>query len=192
MFTGNRGCLVDDKGRLARHHAGRLWITCVTSYRGWTSPLDRPRHWTPLFFLDDAVALAAGHRPCGLCRRDEYRSYQSAVTAGLGRDAPVKAAELDAILAVERLRHGRGLNRSNDRKLWTEDIDKLPDGTVVLAADGDPLLLMSQTLRPFTFAGWTGQISRPTKGRVEVLTPPTSVLALTHGFSPVLHASALV
>ena len=68
MFTGNRGCLVDDAGEVVRHHRGRLWITCVTEYKDWRFPLARPGKWTPLFFLDDAVALSAGHRPCALCR----------------------------------------------------------------------------------------------------------------------------
>ena len=76
LFTGNRGCLVDEHGELVRHHRGSLWITCVLKYKDWKSPLSAPRHWTPLFFLDDAVALAAGHRPCGLCRPTAYRAYK--------------------------------------------------------------------------------------------------------------------
>ena len=48
---------------MARHHRGPLWITCLLAYQGWRHPLDRPGTWTPIFFLDDAVALAAGHRP---------------------------------------------------------------------------------------------------------------------------------
>ena len=79
LFTGNRGCLVDDGGEVVRHHRSSLWIACLTSYRGWRWPLADPGRWTPIFFLDDAVALAAGHRPCGLCRRDDHRSYRDAV-----------------------------------------------------------------------------------------------------------------
>ena len=77
-FTGNRGCLVDDERTLVRHHRGTLWIACVTEYGDWRHPLDAPHRWTPVFFLDDAVALAAGHRPCGLCRRDAYLAYRTA------------------------------------------------------------------------------------------------------------------
>ncbi len=73
LFTGNRGCLVDDAGDVVRHHRGRLWITCRLEFRGWRQPLAAPHHWTPLFFLDEAVALAAGHRPCAFCRRDAQR-----------------------------------------------------------------------------------------------------------------------
>lgn len=96
------------------------------------------------------------------------------------------------MLTVERLSRGRGLNRSSDRKLWTEDIGKLPEGTVVLAGVEAPLLLMTQSMHVFTFGGWADQMARPSEGAVDVLTPRTSVLALANGYSPVLHASAFV
>ena len=186
MFTGNRGCLVDEKGEMIRHHRGQLWITCLTSYRGWRSPLDKPRHWTPLFFLDDAVALSAGHRPCGLCRRDDYQSYRDALTRALGRADPVGATEINRLLAAERLRRGGGVNRAGDRKLWEADSDRLPDGTVVLA--DQPRLIFGDRSWAFTFQGWIDPRSRPV-GRVKVITPPTSVQALHSGFSLRLHNS---
>ena len=89
LFTGNRGCLVDDVGQLKRHHNGSLWIVCRTQFQDWKHPIAAPRTWTPLFFLDDAVALAAGHRPCGLCRRADYNAYRAAVTLATGADSPV-------------------------------------------------------------------------------------------------------
>lgn len=190
LFTGNRGCLVDDRRRLVRHHRGRLWIICVTSYRDWRSPLDAPARWTPLFFLDDAVGLAAGHRPCGLCRREAHRSYQAAVTSGLRRESPVLAPELNSLLASERLRAGKGLDRARDRKVWSADIGSLPGGTVVLES-GRPMLLLEDRLLEFDFTGWRNPRERPVRGPVCVLTPPTSVLALAHGFVPVLHHSVI-
>lgn len=189
MFTGNRGCLVDETGQVKRHHRGQLWITCLTSYRGWRSPLDMPGHWTPLFFLDDAVALSAGHRPCGLCRGEDYLSYQEALTRSLGRTKPVRATEMNRILAAERLKPGRGLDRAADRKLWETDSDRLPDGTVVLA--DAPLLIFGDSAWTFSFDGWTRPQSRP-EGRVDVITPPTSVRALESGFSPRLHGSMVL
>lgn len=188
LFTGNRGCLVDEDRRLVRHHRGQLWIICATSYRDWRSPLDQPRRWTPLFFLDDAVGLAAGHRPCGLCRRDAYLSYRAAVTRSLSREHPVPAVELNQMLAGERLRSGRGLERARDRKLWAADIDDLPTGTVVVEA-ATPMLVVDQQLFVFDFAGWRNPESRPRAQRVQVLTPRTSVLALRNGYVPVLHQS---
>jgi hypothetical protein len=190
LFTGNRGCLVDDAGEVVRHHRSSLWIVCLTSYRGWRWPLADPGRWTPIFFLDDAAALAAGHRPCGLCRRDDHRSYRDAVTAAEGLVQPLKAVDLDRRLTVERLRRGRGIDRRGDRLLWTADIDDLPDGTVVLDADVHPHVVVAEQLLRFTFDGWDRPRPRPTKRTVRVLTPPTSVAALARGYRPRLHPSA--
>jgi len=190
IFTGNRGCIVDDSGQLVRHHRGRLWITCVTEYRDWRFPLARPGRWTPIFFLDDAVALSAGHRPCGLCRRAAYLSYRGAVTRAVGSDRPLGAQVLNRLLAGERLRAGRGLDRARDRILWTSAIAMLPVGTVIVDGRRGPQLLLEDRILSFTFAGWAQPQPRPTLGEVLVLTPPTSVAALLHGFEPVLHPSA--
>src|SRR6185437_3576906 len=101
LFTGNRGCIVDEREQVVRHHrSSTLWITCLTAFRDWRVPLARPNRWTPIFFLDDAVALAAGHRPCATCRRDMYRSFRDAV------DPALCAIELDRRLTTERLRRG--------------------------------------------------------------------------------------
>ena len=191
LFTGNRGCLVDDRGRVTRHHNGWLWITCVTSYKDWKSPLDQPRHWTPLFFLDDAVALAAGHRPCGLCRRNDYMAYRQAVRVGLGTDEWVSATDLNRMLSRERLERGKGVSRARDRKPWGADIGDLPSG-VVIACQRRPRLVTESLLLEFGFGGWSNPVARPANGTVAVLTPPVSVLALANGFSPTLHRSALL
>ena len=190
LFTGNRGCLVDDRGRLTRHHRGPLWITCLLEHRGWRHPLERPGTWTPLFFLDEAVALAAGHRPCALCRRQAYLEYRGAVTKADGSDHPFLAGDLNRRLARERLRRGSGLDRARDRILWTERVDRLPIGTVVVDEDRIPRLVLGDGLLRFTFGGWTGRRSRPRKGSIDVLTPPTSVAALANGYTPVLHPTA--
>ena len=184
LFTGNRGCLVDDAGNVVRHHRGDLWISCVTEFRGWRHPLAAPRVWTPVFFLDDAVALAAGHRPCGLCRRDAHVAYRDAVGGA------ATATDLNRRLAAERLRRGRGVDRAGDRRLWTAAIEALPDGTVIVDDDRMPRLVLGDRLLRFTFDGWTAPVARPSRGEVQVLTPPTSVAALTNGFTPVLHPSA--
>jgi hypothetical protein len=177
-FTGNRGCLVDDTGQVVRHHRGNLWITCVTEFRGRRVGLARPNRWTPIFFLDDAVALAAGHRPCGECRWPAYRAYRDAI------DPALRAGELNRRLHAERLQRGRGLVRAGDRRLWTGT--DLPDGTVVVT-DG-PRLLLDGRLHAFSFAGWHSPVPAP-EGPMRVLTPQTSVAALRGGFEPVLEMS---
>jgi hypothetical protein len=185
-FTGNRGCVVDDFEQVVRHHAGSLWIICALHYRDHRSPLAAPRRWTPLFFLDDAVALAAGHRPCAQCRREDYRDYRDAVTASVRAPSPLRSTELDARLNRERLRRGRGLLRAADRIIWSVPYRELPDGAVVLGVDRAPSLVYGDQLRPFSFGGWRPPALRPTTGTAMVLTPPTSLAALAFGFEPVL------
>lgn len=203
LFTGNRGCLVDDEERVVRHHAARAWITCRLRFRDWRVGLARPGRWTPLFFLDDAVALAAGHRPCGTCRREDHVAYREAVAAstrpsrgaatGAGATGQptgrLLASEIDRRLAEERLGPGRGLDRAGDRRLRPGRLDDLPPGAVVLGEGRLPSLWTGDSLRAFGFTGW-GPPQPPSLAEVEVLTPPTSVSALAHGFVPRLHPSA--
>lgn len=189
LFTGNRGCVVDADEKVVRHHGSRLWITCVLQFRGWRWPLARPRRWTPLFFLDDAVALAAGHRPCATCRLSHYRAYRDAVARSNGSAAVPLASQLNDRLHVERLPPGRGLHRAQQRRLWPCDIAGLPDGAVFVAASGGARLVLGASTLRFGFGGWCDRRPRPPLGTVEVLTPPTSLAALAHGFMPVLHPS---
>jgi hypothetical protein len=189
LLTGNRGCVVDDHERVVRHHGSSLWITCVTEFRGWRWPLARPRRWTPLFFLDDAVALAAGHRPCATCRRDAYSTYRDAVTRAVDASAPLLGAQLNQRLQAERHRRGRGLARAGDRIVWSAPFAELPDGTIVVAPDGACRLVLASRLLRFSFDGWVDPTPRPA-GQATVLTPPTSVAALARGYQPWLHPSA--
>jgi hypothetical protein len=189
LFTGNRGCVVDDHEQVVRHHGSSLWITCVTEFRGWRWPLARPRRWTPLFFLDDAVALAAGHRPCATCRRGDYIAYRDAVTRATNAPSPLLGWQLNARLQAERHRRGRGLVRAGDRMVWSAQYAELPDGAVVVAPDGSCQLLVEDRSLRFSFGGWVAATRRPVGGEATVLTPPTSVAALAHGYQPVLHPS---
>jgi hypothetical protein len=180
-FTGNRGCLVDDDGEIVRHHQSNAWITCRLQFRDAHHPLTQPRTWTPLFFLDEAVALAAGHRPCAFCRREDFNAYRRAVAQAEGLARAPTAKEIDHRLASERLTPGRGFSRAGDRKIWRALQATLPAGTVVVGGDGSPLLVDDAGLRAFSFAGW----EQPNSGgsdRLEAITPPTSVSALRGGF----------
>jgi hypothetical protein len=186
LLTGNRGCVVDDHERVVRHHGSSLWISCLTKFRDWRWPLARPRRWTPLFFLDDAVALAAGHRPCATCRPAEYAGYRDAVTRAVGARSPLLAWQLNDRLHAERHRRGRGLVRAADRLVWPAPYADLPDGTAVIAPDGSCQLVAGDRLLRFSFDGWVGPSPRPRAGDAQVLTPPTSVAALAHGYRPMM------
>src|SRR4029079_7501747 len=110
LLMGNRGILHDDAGRIVRHARNRAWLICVLSFRGRRRQLMRPGTYTELFFLDEATALAAGHRPCAECRREDYRrfvEYWSIATAR--NESGPRATEIDLRLHSERVsrQHGK-------------------------------------------------------------------------------------
>ena len=181
LVYGNRGCLHDAGGRIRRRYAGKRWIACRLSFRGWhRTPLLQPGRFTELFFLDDATALAAGHRACALCRREDYKRL-IAIVGHAGADA------VDAQLHEERLDPETGCRRRH-----TASFDELPDGAFVLQADAPHLVLGNELLR-WTPAGYAERGPRPS-GRAALLTPPSLVTVLRAGWSPLvplLHPTAL-
>jgi hypothetical protein len=182
LFMGNRGCLHDGARRLVRQ-AGpqRFWITCVLAFKDRRRTPMTPGRYTELFFLDEAVALAAGHRPCAECRRADYDRFRTAWAAADGGPLP-RAPEMDAVLAAAR-RHPDGTQRTHRRRLGD-----LPAGAFVRAAG--PALWTGGDLRPFAPAGYGPPIPADPDLSVEVLTPEPTVRVLAAGYRPVLHASA--
>jgi hypothetical protein len=175
-WTGNRGCL--HRGtEIVRFHGGDLWIVCALAFRGRRSELWRPGRFTWLFFHDEAVAFAAGHRPCGECRRDAYVAYRDAWAAGLGV-APPSATEMNRQLHGERI--VRGTHR---RRLHRLPWRGLPDGAFVVL-DGVPALVLGDAVVGWTTAGYGRREARPTRGDADVVTPP-STLAVLHAGYPV-------
>jgi hypothetical protein len=180
-WTGNRGRLHEGAGTrdIVRNHQVKAWITCALEFRGRRMAQWHPHHYTPLFLLDEAVAFAAGHRPCAECRRRAFTAFADAVAAADGASRP-RAAALDARLHAERAR-GPGGARQLTAVPWT----RLPDGVFVLAGDvpavvaGDHLTRYDRTANAYA-----GRVPRPRSGRAPVLTPPTTVAALRAGYQP--------
>ena len=172
LFTGNRGCLHDDQKRLGKARwKSRAWIICELKFKGWKRQVMTPRSWTELFFLDEAVALAAGHRPCALCRREAYNTYRGAW------GGHPKAVEMDEALHAARL----------GKRIWQES-EGLPDGAFV-RVEGRGFLLLAGRMLPYAPAGY-GRAMERVRGRVEVLTPTPTMAVLQAGYRPVLHGSA--
>jgi hypothetical protein len=171
LVYGNRGCLHDAGGRIRRHHDGRRWIACRLRFRGWhRSPLLQPGRFTELFFLDESTAFAAGHRPCALCRREDYNRFLD-IVGEPGADA------IDARLHAERFTHHRA--------------DDLPDGTFVLH-EAEPWLVRGDALLRWTPAGYAERMARP-PGAATVITPPSLLAVLRTGWRgavPFLHRSS--
>jgi hypothetical protein len=179
LFLGNRGSI--HRGReIVRPWQVRRWITCALEFRGWRAPVWEPGRWTPLFFFDEAVALAAGHRPCALCRRADFRAWLDAWASAFG-DRP-RVDPMDRRLHAERV-DGRVQRRHG--LPWRD----LPTGTFV-ALGGRAALVLDDRLVPWSAAGYGAPTVRPRTGDAEVLTPPSTVAVLAHGYRPVVHPAA--
>ena len=181
---GNRGILHDDDLHVVRNHASNAWITCRLEFRGWRAEQWQPHHYTVLFFHDEAVALAAGHRPCAECRRASYLEFQGSIAKTTGESA-LRAKQLDSRLHRERL-----VSRTRTRRLHDLPWRDVPPFAFVLT-DAGPALVLADRLVPWTVQGYGAPLPRPTRGSAAVLTPPTTVVALSGGFQPQVDQSAL-
>jgi len=185
LVFGNRGCLHDAPGEIRRPFQGTRWIACRLDFKGRRRELLQPGRYTELFFLDDATALAAGHRPCRECRYGDYRTFVGLWHEVHPGDEP-RAGVIDARLHAERVEPGtRGQRRH------TAAFATLPDGAFV-AVGGEPFLVLGDRIVRWTPRGYAGWRPRP-RGTASVLTPPSLVAVLGAGWRgelPLLHPSA--
>jgi hypothetical protein len=186
LVYGNRGCLHDSEGRIRRRFAVRRWIACRLEFRGWhRAPLMQPGRFTELFFLDEATAFAAGHRPCALCRRSDYDRF-----AGIWSELHPGQRGADAL--DEQLHRERIDPATRGQRRRRAPLDELPDGAFVLV-DGEPQLVRGPELLRWTPAGYAAPRRRPTHVDAVVITPPSLVHVLRAGWQPLvplLHPSA--
>ncbi|MHC2252084.1 hypothetical protein ACVILK_001776 [Bradyrhizobium embrapense] len=181
-FTGNRGIIHDPATRtlLNRRWSSPAWLTCVCEFRGRRRKVMSQQSWTELFFLDEATAFAAGHRPCFYCRRDDAKRFRAAWEEGNGV-SDLSAKAMDAVLHAERL--DRGKKRLHP---LPKPIDELPDGAMVQANGESFLVAGGKTLR-WSFAGY---VPADATAPAMLLTPPSTVRAFQAGYRAVLHPSA--
>ena len=182
MFMGNRGILHNDQRQLgAARWKHKAWVCCVLSFKNRHRTVMAPHNYTELFFLDEAVAIAAGHRPCAECRRADHTRYVDAWTAATG--IRPKAPDMDAALHPARVR------RDRSHVTFHAPARDLPRGTMVKIAD-QAYLLGATMMQPYQTTGYGAPTLRPS-GQVSVLTPAPSVAVLRHGYAPHLHPSAV-
>jgi len=182
-FTGNRGIIHDPATRtlLKRRWASRAWLTCVCEFQGRRREVMGGRNWTELFFLDEATAFAAGHRPCFFCRREDANRFRAAWEKG-NRVSGLRAGDIDAVLHRERLDGSR-----KRLHLLPLPLSHLPDGAMVRAGEESFLIAKGRVLQ-WSVAGY-----RETQGAIteaKLLTPPSTLRAFSAGYRVVLHPSA--
>ncbi len=179
MF-GNRGVLHDDRKQIVRTQHVRRWISCVLEWKGIRRNVMTPRRYTELFFLDEATAIAAGHRPCFECRRKDAVEFQRFWAEAIG--VPALADDMDRVLGADRRVPGGG------KVTFSAPLGELPDRTFV-AREGAAWLLLDGKLIRWTPGGYDGAVPAPA-GRALVLTPRSMVAVLRAGYRPGLHRSA--
>ncbi|MGZ3497418.1 MAG: hypothetical protein ACXWNZ_04740 [Vulcanimicrobiaceae bacterium] len=179
LVMGNRGVLHDDHRRIVRATQVKRWIACRIAFRGRHRTIMKPRSYTELFFLDEATAFAAGHRPCAECRNADYKRFRALWEACFGGLAGADA--IDAVLHAERLDR-------RTKRTWRADVATLPDGTYV-TIDGIACIVWRDELVAWSDGGYGDRQARPAHRDVEVLTPPSIVAVFKAGYRPEVHVT---
>ncbi|MBO9205426.1 MULTISPECIES: hypothetical protein [Niastella] len=177
-WMGNRGLLHNDQQEIVRPFRLMAWITCVLAFKARKRVVMSPGLYTELFFLDEATAFSAGHRPCKECRREDHLRFKKYWLLGnpdYHFNEKTSIAEIDAVLHRERL----GADKS--KRTYQSDLDQLPDGTFILL-DEMPFLIKGDQLYAWTAAGYDAGIVKPDKMEVTVLTPASIVNTFRAGY----------
>jgi hypothetical protein len=188
MLMGNRGCLHDAQQQIRRLYQSKRWIICRLDFKGRHRLVMAPGLYTELFFLDEATALAAGHRPCAECSRGRFDLFRALWTRAnsklAGRRKP-SAPFIDNVLHHERL------SAANEKITYEAPLSQLPNGSfITLDATTACYLVLNDNLLAWSPAGYTKKFSRPDDRVVRVLTPQSVVRTLALGYRAVIHSSA--
>lgn len=179
---GNRGCLHDRGQQILRPYGLKRWIICKLEFNDRHRPILAPGQYTELFFLDEATALAAGHRPCAECNRPKYNRFRdlwAQANPTLTKSDRPSADEMDRVLHKERLTSTR------QKATFTAKLSTLPPGSFITFPNTrKPYLVLENALLEWTPAGYEEKLARPTDALVEVLTPASIVRTLAAGYQP--------
>lgn len=185
-FTGNRGILHDDHKQLTnRRWTNPAWIICQLEFKGWKRQVMTPHRWTELFFLDEATALAAGHRPCATCRREAFNTFKDCWQRGNPQ------AEITTIKHVDRQLHQERCLPKRQKRTYAAALDTLPDGAFI-TFESQACLVWKNELLAWSPGGYQSRLVRPSGLTVTVLTPPSIVNALLAGYPVDVHESVSV
>lgn len=185
-LMGNRGCLHDSRGYIIKRSARPAWITCTLSFKGRKRELMSPRQYTELFFLDEATALTAGHRPCGTCQRERLDEFRTRWVQAVP-EASASLADIDRQLHRERLAGGGALQFANLHA------SALIEGSFVVSETSShtAFLVWNERLYAWTPQGYRAPIDLMS-ARYAVITPPSICRIYASGFQPGIHPSVKV
>ena len=179
-WMGNRGQLHGATKTILRPFKLKAWITCQLEFKGWHRKVMSPNLYTELFFLDEATAFAAGHRPCFECRKQAYNLFKLCWLKG---NPAYGFNEKTSIKMIDEIMHAERINSNGDKVIFNEKLSKLPDG-VFVQIDNNPYLISEKKLYLWTPFGYEKlQLFSP-DSIVHVLTPKSSVNAIRAGYHP--------
>ncbi|MEO6721268.1 MAG: hypothetical protein ABIN67_12935 [Ferruginibacter sp.] len=179
-WTGNRGVLHNEHQQIVRPYKLKAWLTCKLEFKGWKRKVMSPNRWTELFFLDEATAFAAGHRPCCECRRNDFNRFKSFWVLGNPKhnyDEKTSVKKIDSVLHEERMDNKRS------KVTFEEDIDDIPNGSFVLI-NNSPHLFFNRQVFLWTPFGYEKGIQLPDTNKLTVLTPRSVVNTFRAGYLP--------
>ena len=179
-WLGNRGQLHGDTQTILRPFKLKAWLICLLQFKGRHRQVMAPNLYTELFFLDEATAFAAGHRPCFECRRDDANHFKTTWLKGnpdYGFNYKTLIGKIDEIIHQERI-------DKNGRKITFEaTVEDLPDG-VFIQIGAEPYLFANKMIRRWTPFGYEQDAPLPASTKVTVLTPRSVVNAFRSGYQP--------
>lgn len=184
-FLGNRGILHDDDKNIVKPWAHKNWVTCELSFKGIKRELFGPGSYTELFFLDEATAFSAGHRPCAHCRRQRYKEFKKFWGDAIGQPdaASVSSQKIDRRLHSERA------NRSREKVLFNAKFCEVPEGALIVL-EAEAYLVWGGHLHKWSHHGYAAPQQLPSSNQVvQVTTPKTIIQMYKLGFKPLVHSS---
>ena len=190
MFGNRGGCMHTPEQKLrGRPWVSRRWITCVLEFRGRHREVMSPNRYTELFFLDEATAFAAGHRPCMECRRSDAKRFNQAWSAA---HLPI-GQRLRTVDQIDEIAYRERIDRTTKRQITSRaQLSTLSDGVMVTLdrAPGSPLLLWQRQLHAWSFSGYSEAEPVPKDQEVTLLTPPSFAASFAAGYTTIVHPSA--
>lgn len=186
-LLGNRGIIHNDKKQIVAQWRSKAWITCQIHFKGRESTVFAPDSYSQLFFVDEATAFAAGHRPCAECRRDRYNEFKA---AWVQSNREQIETENPSAIEIDKILHSERVFEDKRKRTFEAQIGALPQGTFVVL-EGKALLLWRGKLFEWSFDGYSrSNTSLPSSHSVTVLTPPSIVRMFAAGVTPQVHLSA--
>lgn len=182
-YLGNRGILHDKEKNILKPWAHKKWVICELSFKGIKRRLFSDNKYSELFFLDEATALAAGHKPCAHCRRSRYSEFKELwrQANGLSEFESLSSEQMDSQLHKERVSSER------TKKTFEASYGSLPDGTFIELNNGAHLVWENNIYR-WSYQGYSrGEDSIAKNQLVKVITPKTIVRMYSSGFKPFVH-----